>query len=59
MVGFHKSQEKVYIIVLVPNNNPPGYKEHVISFIVFYFLGGVAIIYRIYKNKLYLSHIVK
>ena len=31
------------IIMFVPKNNPPGYKEHVIYFITFSFVEGVTI----------------
>ena len=45
------------IIMLVPKNNTPGYKEHVISLIVFAFGKGVKIIDLIANMKLYVPYI--
>ena len=45
--------------MLVPNKNPQGYKEHVISFIAFAFGEGVTIIYWITNMKLYVSDILE
>ena len=45
------------IIRLVLNNNPQGYKKHVISFISFAFGEGVNIIYCIANMKLSLYNI--
>ena len=45
------------IIMLVTNNNPQGYKEHVISFIVFDFIEGVTIIDWLENMNLYVSYI--
>ena len=44
--------------MLAPNNNPPGYKEHVIYFIVFDFGEGFTIIYWIENINIYVSNIV-
>ena len=43
--------------MLVPNKNPQGYKEHIISFITFSFGEGVTIIDCIANMKLYVSDI--
>ena len=43
--------------MLVPNNNPQGYKEHVIQFIVFDFGEEVTIIDCITNMKLYMPDI--
>ena len=43
--------------MLVPNNNPQGYKEHVISFISFYFGEDATIIDWLSNMKLYVSNI--
>ena len=43
------------IVMLVTNNNTPGYKEHVIYFIAFAFGKGVTIIDLIANIKLYVS----
>ena len=43
--------------MLVPNNNPQGYKENVIQFNAFTFGGGVNIIYWLEKMKLYVYDI--
>ena len=43
--------------MLVPNNNPQGYKEHVISNIDVAFGEGVTIIDSIENMKLYMSDI--
>ena len=45
------------IIVLVANNKPQGFKEHVISFIIFDFGVGVTIIDWLANMKLYVSDI--
>ena len=39
----YKKTRILAIIMLVTNNNPPGYKEYVIYFIVFSFGEGVTI----------------
>ena len=43
--------------MLLPNNNPQRYKEHVILFIEFLFGEGVTIIDWIENMKLYVSEI--
>ena len=43
--------------MLVPNNNPQGYKEHVTLFIAFAFGEGVDIIYWQENMELYVSNI--
>ena len=45
------------IIVVVPNKNPKGYKERIISFIVFAFGEGVTIFYWQANMNLYVSDI--
>ena len=45
--------------MLVSNNNPPGYKEHVIYFVVFSFGKGVTIIDWLESIKLYVSNILE
>ena len=56
-----KSKKKriIDITMLVPNKNPPGYKEHVIYFIAFYFVEDVKIIDWIGNIKLYVYDIVE
>ena len=49
----------VFIILLLLISNPLGYKEHLIYFIVFYFGGGVKIIYCLANMKPYVLDIVK
>ena len=44
--------------MFVSNKNPPGYKEHVNSFIVISFGEVFTIIYWLSKMKLYVSDIV-
>ena len=41
-------------LMLVPNNNPQGFKEHVPSFIAFEFVEGVTIIDWLSNMKLYM-----
>ena len=43
--------------MLLPSNNPQGYKEHVISFIDFNFGEGVTFTDWLAKTKLYVSDI--
>ena len=43
--------------MLVPCNNPQGYKEHAILFIVFAFGEGGTIIYWLSNMKIYVSNI--
>ena len=45
------------IIMLVPNKNPKGYKEHTILFIVFAFGEGVTIIDWLANINVYISDI--
>ena len=45
--------------MLVTCKNPPGYKQHVISFIIFDFGEGVNIIYLMPNMNIYVSNIVK
>ena len=45
--------------MLVPNRNPPGYKEHIIYLIEFSFGEGVTTIDCIKNMKLYVSDIVE
>ena len=45
--------------MLVPNKDLPGYKEHVIYFIVFAFGEGVEIIHWLSRMKLYVSNTVE
>ena len=45
--------------MLVPNKNPPGYKEHVISFIALSFGEGDTILNWLGNIKLYLSDIIE
>ena len=49
---------KVAIIMLVPNNNPPGYKECVIYFITFDFGKVFTIIYWLSNMNIYVPDIV-
>ena len=44
---------KCYNIMFDPNKNPPGYKEHVISFIAFAFGEVITIIYWLVNMRLY------
>ena len=44
--------------MLVPKNNPPGYKEHVLSFIMLSFGEVVTIIDWLENTKYYVSDIV-
>ena len=46
-----KNTRILAIVMLVPNRNPPGYKEHVISFITISFRDGVTIIYWLINMK--------
>ena len=36
-----KKTRIVSVIMFVPQNNPSGFKEHVVTFIAFYFVEGV------------------
>ena len=57
---YEVQKEKILdIIMFVPYKNPPGYKEHVIYFIVFAFGEGVTTIYWLESMKNYVSDIVK
>ena len=45
--------------MLVPKNNPPGYKEHVICFVLCAFGEGAKLIDWIENMKIYVSDIVE